>query len=107
MANIVIDINLCASNNGGCSHSCTSINGSHVVCSCMLGYQLASDGSTCIGKERQQCVRINYLFFLDINECLNLEACKLQVCTNTNGSYTCSCNLGSILSADMKTCEGF
>ena len=43
----------------------------------------------------------------DINECLNSDACSLQVCTNTNGSYTCSCNPGYILSADMKTCAGY
>ena len=43
----------------------------------------------------------------DINECLNLEAYSSQVCTNSNGSYICSCNPGSILSVDMKTCAGY
>ena len=48
-----IDVNLCTSTNGGCSHTCTSINGSQVICSCMLGYQLDSDGSTCTGKRTE------------------------------------------------------
>ena len=50
---ILIDVNLCTSKNGGCSHTCIGMNGSHVLCSCMLGYQLDSDSSTCIGKRKE------------------------------------------------------
>ena len=50
---------------------------------------------------------VNWLLFKDINECLNSEACSLQVCTNINGSYICSCRTGFILSTDMKTCAGY
>ena len=47
------------------------------------------------------------LLHADINECSNSEACSLQVCTNTNGSYICACSPEFILSADMKTCKGY
>eukprot|EP00731_Ephydatia_muelleri_P017659 Em0010g757a len=41
----------------------------------------------------------------DINECaVNNGSCS-QVCTNTAGSYTCSCYSGSYLSSDGKTCN--
>ena len=109
--NFSIVVNLCTSRNGGCSHICTSINGSDVLCTCRLGYQLGSDGSTCSGKKKlcnTNTLHKNQLLslFQDINECLNSEACSLDICTNTNGSYICSCSPGSILSANMKTCTG-
>ena len=44
--------------------------------------------------------------FLDINECLNTQICN-QDCTNTIGSYFCSCEPGSLLNTDMKTCTGW
>ena len=44
--------------------------------------------------------------FLDIDECsINNEGCD-QVCTNTNGSYMCSCNDGYMLNDDGLTCDG-
>ena len=43
---------------------------------------------------------------LDINECGdNTDNCT-QVCTNTDGSFTCSCNSGYTLVADGHSCEG-
>ena len=30
-----------------------------------------------------------------------------QTCTNTNGSYLCSCNSGYTLNADNRTCHGW
>ena len=42
--------------------------------------------------------------YLDINECTaNTDGCD-QVCTNTDGSFECSCNSGFTLSNDGKTC---
>ena len=43
---------------------------------------------------------------LDINECNeNLDNCD-QTCVNTNGSFTCQCNIGYILESDRHTCTG-
>ena len=40
----------------------------------------------------------------DINECTaNTDGCQ-QVCTNTAGSFVCSCNSGYTLSSDGRTC---
>ena len=44
--------------------------------------------------------------FLDIDECsINNGGCD-EMCTNTNGSYVCSCNDGYILNDDGLTCDG-
>lgn len=49
---------------------------------------------------------------LDINECqamvggvISKGGCQHK-CTNTIGSYICSCNEGYYLANDEKTCEG-
>ena len=45
-------------------------------------------------------------FIIDIDECRsNTDGCS-QVCTNTVGSYVCSCNSGYRLSEDRHTCNG-
>lgn len=44
-----VDINECASNNGGCNQSCHNTPGSY-YCSCNSGYNLASNGRACNGK---------------------------------------------------------
>ncbi len=43
------DIDECAVGIDGCSHSCNNTVGSF-VCTCNDGYELAADGTTCIGK---------------------------------------------------------
>ena len=43
---------------------------------------------------------------IDINECNEeIDDCA-QNCTNTNGSYTCSCNTGYRLGSDGHSCFG-
>ena len=43
---------------------------------------------------------------LDINECLvNKGGCS-QTCTNTIGSFVCSCQNGFDLNSDNLTCQG-
>ena len=42
----------------------------------------------------------------DINECLADNGNCSQVCTNTNGSYFCSCYSGYKLDPDGRTCRG-
>ena len=47
----------------------------------------------------------HFYFSIDINECVEgLSICS-QVCTNTVGSYTCSCHPGYTLSADNSICS--
>ena len=42
----------------------------------------------------------------DIDECvLNTDGCAHN-CTNTIGSYTCSCRMGFSLAANRHSCEG-
>ena len=41
---------------------------------------------------------------IDINEC-GLDVCN-QICVNTQGSYTCDCNIGYQFKNDNSTCEG-
>ena len=43
---------------------------------------------------------------VDINECEGYNDCH-QICTNTNGSYYCSCDTGFVLLADNRTCQGY
>ena len=46
------------------------------------------------------------LIYTDIDECSdNSDGCS-QICTNTGGSFTCSCRDGYILSSNRKTCLG-
>ena len=46
------------------------------------------------------------MLLLDIDECLiNNGRCD-QICSNTDGSFNCSCNDGYILNDDGLTCDG-
>ena len=46
----------------------------------------------------------NNIIYLDINECdANTDGCE-QGCTNTDGSFVCTCNSGFTLSDDGRTC---
>ena len=47
-----------------------------------------------------------YNQFLDVNECINNNGGCSQNCTNTNGSFFCSCDKGYQLKSDGSTCEG-
>ena len=49
------DINECLTNNGGCGHNCTNMEGSF-ICFCASGYALAMDGLSCTGKLKHVCV---------------------------------------------------
>ena len=42
---------------------------------------------------------------VDINECLEYNDCH-QICSNTEGSYECSCDTGFVLKTDNRTCKG-
>ena len=45
------------------------------------------------------------MFILDIDECLSVDDCDSNAnCTNTQGSFTCSCQDG--YTGDGKNCSG-
>ena len=53
----------------------------------------------------------NWLLFndhtgADINECASSNGNCSQLCTNTFGSYNCSCLSGYALNANGRTCDG-
>ena len=43
---------------------------------------------------------------LDINECLTNNGGCQHTCTNSIGSYSCSCNTGYVLDSDNHRCIG-
>ena len=46
------------------------------------------------------------LFLIDVDECIEETDGCAQNCTNTNGSYTCTCNLGYRLGSNGYSCYG-
>ena len=97
------DINECLSS--PCNHTCTNTAGSF-VCSCNDGYELGPDGLSCHGMTVQSLIPLFILCcfsFLDIDECSTTFPCS-QNCTNTLGSFQCSCNSGYTL--DGTRCNG-
>ena len=106
-----IDINECA-NATTCNSNanCTNIPGSF-TCACNQGY--TGNGTTCYGKQ-SIISSWNFAVFvcmmaivspIDINECANATTCNSNAaCTNTPGSFTCTCNQG--YTGNGTTCEG-
>ena len=44
---------------------------------------------------------------IDTNECLLTNGGCSQICSNTMGSYECSCNIGFLLNTtDKHSCDG-
>ncbi|XP_044307420.1 fibulin-2 isoform X2 [Varanus komodoensis] len=91
--------------NGPCKHVCNTVEGA-VVCSCLPGFALMSDGVSC--EDLDECLT-------DINECItDAHTCKRgEHCVNTIGSFTClqqlSCQSGYELKdgecIDIDECE--
>ena len=46
-----------------------------------------------------------FLFNKDIDECTDATSGCQQICTNSPGSFSCSCVVGHTLKSDNKTCE--
>ncbi|XP_035662470.1 tenascin-like [Branchiostoma floridae] len=82
-----MDIDECSAANGGCDHVCSNTMGSF-QCSCVTGFNLNVDSSTCD----------------DVDECnVGNDVCQ-QNCNNIIGSYWCSCGTGYRLNSDSRTC---
>ncbi|KAH9523894.1 hypothetical protein Btru_047340 [Bulinus truncatus] len=133
LENICQDIDECTSNIHDCEQMCVNKPGTY-NCQCYAGYILNDDRKTCSKKVLEECVvqnmncsygcrrdsnntavcfcpqgyKVNKLGQCeDINECITdeLNLCtNKNGCTNTNGSYTCTCQTGSKLDNDGRTC---
>ena len=124
----IIDIDECATENGGCNQICVNKPGSF-ECECRDGYELADDKKTCkgqcyLGNKIFKCSILHFVSFygmifvlisriawfifhpIDINECGNDNGGCSQVCVNNVGSYECKCNDGYTLADDKNTCQG-
>ena len=104
------DINECATANGDCSQICVNTNGSY-YCMCEPGYWLEPNLKNCSGQCRNKlwkcCSDFKKKYMCnvsDINECADMNGNCSQVCTNTRGSFFCSCNCSYQLGEDDRTC---
>ena len=96
---LLSDIDECAGEGdlSPCQQVCTNTEGSY-ECSCNRGYVVDySDPSRCIGESYPSPLSLaEPLSLSDFDECgSQLEDCE-QVCTNTEGSFSCSCWFGFI-----------
>ena len=93
--NLFSDVNECDDNNGGCSQACNNTAGNY-YCECHNGYHfIANSTSNCTGIWSHLKNEDDTKFVcLDTNECLNNNGGCEQVCTNTDGSFYCTCNSG-------------
>ena len=116
------DFNECAGQNGGddCNvyATCTNTPGSY-SCACNSGF--SGNGVNCTGIFLIFYIKNSFLMFffsfflsryIDVNECNNstLNCATLATCTNTIGSYYCTCNIGyggnGTVCADVNECLG-
>ena len=102
-----VDVDECANGTDGCAQTCTNSEGSY-TCSCDSGYTLLTDNLNCEGKKilQSEISRSTTLIIIDIDECATNNGGCAQICTNTNPSFVCSCDMRHILAADNLTCEG-
>ncbi|XP_051865033.1 fibulin-2-like isoform X2 [Pristis pectinata] len=115
-----------------CSQLCTPLGLSY-ACSCLPGYQLLADGTSCEdvdecradshrcsaeqvcrnvpGSYRCDC-RPGYQSHPFTRTCVDINECQqymgrvcAQHCRNTLGTYQCDCSVGYRLAADNRSCE--
>ena len=100
--NCVSDIDECTNSNGGCHHDCKNTVGSH-HCLCQSGYILGADNHSCEGIYTSYSwinSHIINICCIDVNECSDSNGGCQHNCTNTIGSYYCSCVAGYSLDDD-------
>ena len=108
-----LDQNECTNGVASCNHHCQNTPGDY-YCYCKTGYKLDIDNETCIGKvgfsKKKHIYKVliskkhHGFFFLDTIECNNNNGGCAQHCTNTNGSYYCTCDSGYDLGSDGHAC---
>ena len=64
--------------------------------------------STLITKKKPLILDSNFFKYMlaDINECVEGADDCSQICTDTDGSYVCSCAPGYLLTNDSQGCDG-
>ena len=100
------DIDECSPNQ--CSYTCINLPGGF-RCECPEGSQLDADRLSCEGQHLKLLVQIPlYILYYctDIDECLTSNGGCDHICTDGQGSYTCSCRSGFFLEADNRSCRG-
>jgi hypothetical protein len=119
------DINECAEDNGGCTARCINVPGSY-ACTCEQDHIWASENKSCIPRNvyfscEPECYNGGFCVSegtcqcpenwagdrceLDFDECgVDNGGCE-QICTNTIGSFNCTCNAGFELAYDRRTCN--
>ena len=92
-----------------CSHICVNNPGSF-ECQCHNGYSLSADGYSCQG-EKLLCQLYLYnmiclmsIILIDVDECLESNGGCDHNCTNSEGSFQCSCRSGYHLAVDNLNC---
>lgn len=76
--------NVCTeASRGGCEHSCMNLTDGGYICVCYTGFIISKDN-------RKVC--------LDVDECAKGTHFCSHICTNLNGTYSCSCRDGFRLS---------
>ena len=84
---------------------CINTVGSY-QCDCKEGFRLATDDRNCTGYILP-CYMCMYTYYMtDINECVTFNGYCDQNCTNTIGSYTCSCVEGFVINNNSRSCDG-
>ena len=111
---ILLDIPNCMINDHNCSQICVEVVGSF-NCSCYLGYDLQEDRASCAGTYINTLINtLNVMIYviicmyvcIDIDECVERLTLCDHNCTNTAGSYFCTCLDGYMLEMDNHTCAG-
>lgn len=107
---VILDIDECALGEDDCHENaiCSDIVGGSdsFQCACTTGY--TGNGVICTSKKlyilKMHWCMLNMTLTADIDECnLGTHDCAVDaMCTDSNGSYTCTCNTG--YAGDGKTC---
>ena len=127
---IFTDINECSGGIHVCQDICLNIIGSYRCACSQSGYELDANGTNCQSKpylcnrfyKNNFGVHLYDLFviiimlpmhgchhsfcYIDIDECIEGISNCAQNCTDTDGSYTCSCTSGYQLARDGQQCDG-
>ncbi|TNF26797.1 MAG: hypothetical protein EP329_20620 [Deltaproteobacteria bacterium] len=105
--------------NPACVHGACVADGAGSVCDCAgSGYEGETCATpvctapcvhgTCVGPDTCDCADTGYegaTCELDVDECATDNGGCAQVCTNSAGSYACSCDPGYVLNVDGFACD--